>query len=274
MNLSTFKKITTKVKCITPDKACRMLDNKNTMNRNIDQKRVEKYARDMKSGRWMLNGSTIVIAKDGTILDGQHRLWAVIIAGVPVFFLIVYNADKNCIDTLDTGMARTSRHIMQIARSEHSKTAAVLTKLLWLHDLVDGNLTPKTCRTEVSNARLLSFYEQNREMIEEAATVAEHGGHHFVKSHMALAYCIIGRKTNYRDKLGLFFDTIKTGAYITEKHPIMTLRARLFDNRMRARKLSVQETLAAYIRVWNAYVRGKDLTTIRWNASEPMPEVL
>lgn len=54
----------------------------------------------------------------------------------------------------------------------------------------------------------------------------------------------------------------------------MTLRTRLFDSRMRARKLSVQETLAAYIRVWNAFVRGKNLTTIRWNASEPMPEVL
>ena len=216
----------------------------------------------------------IVIAEDGTILDGQHRLHAVIAADVSVIFLIVYNADKNCVDTLDTGLTRTSRHIMQIARSEHSKTTAVLTKLLWLHDLVDGNLAPKTCQTEVSNARLLSFYEQNKDMIEEAATVAELGGHHFVKSHMALAYCIIGRKTNYLDKLNLFFDTVKIGANIFEKHPVMTLRTRLFDSRMRARKLSVQETLAAYIRVWNAFVRGKNLTTIRWNASEPMPEVL
>ena len=265
--------ITVEQLTITPEIAREMLTH-NTMNRNIDRRRVEKYARDMKSGRWNLNGSTIVIAEDGTLLDGQNRLLAVIDANIDVDFLVVRNVDKDCIDTLDTGLTRTSRHIMQIAQSEHSKTTAVLTKLLWLHDLVDGNLAPKTCRTEVSNARLLSFYEQNKEMIEEAATVAEHGGHHFVKSHMALAYCIIGRRTNHLDKLDLFFNAVKTGANISEKHPVMTLRARLFDNRMRARKLSVQETLAAYIRVWNAFVRGKNLTTIRWNASEPMPEVL
>ena len=95
-----------------------------------------------------------------------------------------------------------------------------------------------------------------------------------LKSHMALAYCVIGKNTAYRYKLKAFFDTLKTGSDIGMKHPIMTLRNRLFENRLGVRSLSVQETLAAYIRVWNAYVRGNDLTVIRWNASEPIPEVL
>ena len=258
---------------IKPEDAREMLT-RNTMNRNIDWKRVEKYAFDMKSGAWNMNGSTIVFAKDGTLLDGQKRLHAVIKANVAVEFLVVRNVDKDCVDTLDTGMARTSRHIMQIARSAHSNTAARLTKLLWLHDLMDSDLAPETCQSYVSNACLLNFYDQNKDLIEQAASIAECGGHHFVKSHMALAYCIIKRKTAYRYKLDKFFETVKTGASISEKHPIMTLRARLFDNKFKVRKLSVQETLAAYIRVWNAYVRDKDLTVIRWNASEPMPEVL
>ena len=272
MTPSTIKKITSKVKTITPDKAFKMLE-KNTMNRNIDQKRVEQYARDMKCGRWTLNGSTIVIAKDGTILDGQHRLWAVITADRPIAFLIVYNADKEDFDTIDTGLTRTSRHIMQIACSAHSSTAAALTKLLWLHDAVDANLAPETCHSHVSNNRLRVFYEDNKRLIEQAASVAEHK-HPFVKSHMALAYCIIFRKTGHLDKLDSFFDALKSATFINPKHPIMTLQSKLFSNKMSSRKLSVQETLAAYIRVWNAFVRGKDLTTIRWNASEPLPEVL
>ena len=85
---------------------------------------------------------------------------------------------------------------------------------------------------------------------------------------------VIGKNTAYRYKLKAFFDTLKTGSDIGMKHPIMTLRNRLFENRLGVRSLSVQETLAAYIRVWNAYVRGNDLTVIRWNASEPIPEVL
>ena len=127
---------------------------------------------------------------------------------------------------------------------------------------------------EVSNDSLRTFYNERKDMIEYAATIAERGGHHFVKSHMALALCVIGCHTAHRDKVKTFFETLKTGSNIGMKHPIMTLRNRLLENRLGVRSLSVQETLAAYIRVWNAYVRGKDLTTIRWNASEPMPEVL
>ena len=258
---------------ITPEIAREMLTH-NTMNRNVNWTHVKKYAFDMKSGAWGLNGATIVFAKDGTLLDGQNRLLAVIDANIAVDFLVVRNVDKDCIDTLDTGMARTSRHVMQIARSEHSNTAARLTKLLWLHDFIDGNLAPATCRMDVSNDSLRTFYNERKDMIEYAATVAERGGHHFVKSHMALAYCVIGKNTAYRYKLKAFFDTLKTGSDIGMKHPIMTLRNRLLENRLGVRSLSVQETLAAYIRVWNAYVRGNDLTVIRWNATEPIPEVL
>ena len=273
MNKIATPKIVVKLVTVTPEMAIEMLE-KNTMNRNIDQKRVDQYAQDMRCGRWQMNGTTIVFADDGTLLDGQHRLWAVVEAKITIPLLIVYNADKDSIVTFDIGKTRTASNIMQIERSAHSVTAATLTKLLWLHDFVDGNLAPKTCQRDVSNNDLRDFYNERKDMIELAADVAEHGGHHFVKSHMALAYCVIGKNTAYRYKLKAFFDTLKTGSDIGMKHPIMTLRNRLFENRLGVRSLSVQETLAAYIRVWNAYVRGNDLTVIRWNATEPIPEVL
>ena len=273
MNKTATPKIIVKLVEVTPDMALEMLE-KNTMNRNIDQKRVEQYTQDMRCGRWQMNGTTIVFAEDGTLLDGQHRLRALVEAKISIPFLIVYNADKDSIVTFDIGKNRTASNIMQIERSAHSVTAATLTKYLWLHDFIDGNLSPATCRMDVSNINLREFYNNLKDMIELAADVAEHGGHHFVKSHMALAYCIIGRNTAYRYKLKTFFDTLKTGSDIGMKHPIMTLRNRLFENRLGVRTLSVQETLAAYIRAWNAYVRGKDMSTIRWNASEPIPEVL
>ena len=273
MNKTTTPKIVVKLVTVSPEMALEMLE-KNTMNRNIDQKRVDQYAQDMRCGRWQMNGTTIVFSDDGTLLDGQHRLWAVVEAKVSVPLLIVYNADKDSIVTMDIGKVRSASNIMQIDRSAHSITAATLTKLLWLHDCIDENLAPETCRMNISNKNLRSFYEEHKEMIEKAAAVAERGGHHFVKSHMALAYCLISRSTAHSDMVASFFGTLKTGAGLTAKHPILTLRARLLDNRLKVRTLSVQETLAAYIRVWNAYVRGKDLTAIRWNASESMPEVL
>ena len=74
MNKTATPKIIVKLVTVTPDMAFEMLE-KNTRNRKVDEKRVRQYAKDMKSSRWALNGSTIVIAEDGTLLDGQHRLW-------------------------------------------------------------------------------------------------------------------------------------------------------------------------------------------------------
>lgn len=268
-----MNELITKTLIITPEMALDMLE-KNKMNRNIDKKRVQKYAAAMKSGAWEMNGSTIVFAEDGTLLDGQHRLWAVIDAETPIEFLVVYNAPKSSITTLDIGKTRTARHILQIEHSEHSTTAAMLAKLLWIHDFCDCNLSPENCRKNVSLTILRQFYDERKEMIEQAADLAEHGSHHFVKSYMALAYCLIGIKTEHKEKIYSFFETLKTGASIGEKHPLMTLRTKLLDNRINHRKLSVQETIAGYIRAWNAYVRGKDISVIRWNSSESIPEVL
>ena len=56
-NIDFETDVTFEQRTITPEDAHEMLTH-NTMNRNIDWKRVEKYAFDMKSGAWNMNGST------------------------------------------------------------------------------------------------------------------------------------------------------------------------------------------------------------------------
>lgn len=162
---NSIQNIVTEIVTVTPDMAAEMLE-KNTLNRNLSYSVVSKYAQVMKYGRWKTNGSTIVFAEDGTLLDGQHRLWAVIEANRPVQFLIVRNAEKDSILTLDTGKTRNSQNILQMEKSKHSGTAAMLTKLLWIHDLMDCNLKPESCQKNVDHTSLRNYYQENRELVE------------------------------------------------------------------------------------------------------------
>jgi hypothetical protein len=57
---------------------------KNPNNRNLRVPVVQSYARDMVSGNWMLNGETIKFDQSGKLIDGQHRLSAVVTADVTV----------------------------------------------------------------------------------------------------------------------------------------------------------------------------------------------
>jgi hypothetical protein len=91
--------IEVEIVAVTPAMAVEMLK-KDSETRLMNEKRIKQYAREMKAGRWVLNGSTIAIAEDGSLIDGRHRLWAVFDADIPVTLLIVYNAVKT-----DTGKA-------------------------------------------------------------------------------------------------------------------------------------------------------------------------
>ena len=62
---------------ITPQVAQMMLEH-NTHNRNLTESRAQAYARDMASGNWRYTGEGIKFGPDGTLLDGQTRLRAIV----------------------------------------------------------------------------------------------------------------------------------------------------------------------------------------------------
>jgi hypothetical protein len=67
----------TKLVVVTPEKAATFLEG-NTHNRTLRDARVQQYARDMRNDVWHLTHQGIAFDTDGTLTDGQHRLWAVI----------------------------------------------------------------------------------------------------------------------------------------------------------------------------------------------------
>jgi hypothetical protein len=69
------------VEMITPQIALEILDG-NTRNRKLRQSVVDRYAAEMKAGRWLETHQGIAINCDGTLLDGQHRLAAIVESGV------------------------------------------------------------------------------------------------------------------------------------------------------------------------------------------------
>ena len=60
---------------MTPEKARELL-NKNTRNRKASKLAVSLYHTDMLHDNFHINGSTICVAENGVLIDGQQRLLA------------------------------------------------------------------------------------------------------------------------------------------------------------------------------------------------------
>jgi hypothetical protein len=90
---------------ITPKKAAEYLKRK-LPNRRTRPSLVVKYATDMKAGRWMLTHEGIAFDKRGRLIDGQHRLEAIIVAGVSIEMYVFSDLNRQTMRSVNIGGIR------------------------------------------------------------------------------------------------------------------------------------------------------------------------
>lgn len=94
------------VELITPDVAKEMLKG-NHGNRNLRLSAVTKWVETIKSGGWVTTPQGIILSPSGRLLDGQHRLTAVVTAGIPVQMVVWRDVPESVYPFLDRGAGRS-----------------------------------------------------------------------------------------------------------------------------------------------------------------------
>lgn len=91
---------------------------KNTINRAISKVAVDQYARDMEAGNWKLTHQGILIGKDGVIIDGQHRLLAIVKSNTTQKMLVTIDESfETPLDApIDTGNKRQAFFINGVSQ--------------------------------------------------------------------------------------------------------------------------------------------------------------
>ena len=96
-----------KIMTVTPVLAQEWLKKNIARNRTVRSVDVARYARDMKDGKWMLNPQGIIFNTSDKLIDGQHRLYAIVQAGVPVDMVVWFDVPDDLIWIVDSGVSRT-----------------------------------------------------------------------------------------------------------------------------------------------------------------------
>jgi len=123
--------ITTTEEIITPVMAKEIMDEHyvrlekgECIQRRVAERQVNRYAADMRVGNWKLSPQPITFDVKGNIIDGQHRLAAVIKAGTPVTMMVSRGwpemksngsyGDIGVIDVVDRGRPRSNGSQLQL----------------------------------------------------------------------------------------------------------------------------------------------------------------
>jgi hypothetical protein len=224
---------------------------------------VAGYARDMRAGRWDLNGETVKLAWNGTVPDGQHRLYACVEAGVPFRSVVVTGVEPAAQDTIDIGIGRKLGDQLAIANEPNANTLASVTRwsLRWLHGVRSG--TAGAGAYKPTRQEMLDFLAVTPHL-RDATTFAVHARQAF-KSVRASVYGMAWILFNSLDPLAarVFLDGVLDGADLPKGHPVLAFRARIWNSVETQERLSEQEQLALLILAWNAWREDRELSRMQ-----------
>lgn len=115
--------VETQVMEITPEIAEVFLK-ANKLNRRLDLPRVTEMAKAMEEGRFPFNGDAIRFNVLGNLIDGQHRLKAIIQAGVPIKQVVVTGLSEAAMSTIDQPRVRSVGDILKLRGNNVLNVAA------------------------------------------------------------------------------------------------------------------------------------------------------
>lgn len=276
MDLYDGKNISTHFVLIDPDIALHWLGEylDTSKNRPINSARVARYIEDMRAGRWKLTHQGVGISDGGVLVDGQHRLHAIMESGTAVVMAVTVGVDEDSFTAIDTGGVRTAADLAHVAGHPKYRTLTpAITRMVYFHrnDYYD---VPAPANKAFTQAAVLEFAaELDWDKLVAAAEAVQTAPKGFSRTALGAFYylAVYDRKIDSEIVEESFFRPIFTGfGFTEERDPRLVLRNRMIrDPFSTARKR--QELLGGITRAWNNHLQGASIRSLVMPTT--MPEI-
>lgn len=257
---------TVRVAEVTPAMASSLLKS-NIGNRTVRTNRVKNYATQMRRGQWKLTGDPIRISRTGRLLDGQHRLLAIVEADVAVETLIIEGLDDEVFTVLDSGLGRSPADALTGAGiGSASHISPVVRILIGIEN--DLNIYNTEAMSLVTRQDILDYAEANIEILKWAVNLGQKMDKSVdgIRTSWAVFAVTAAAETSV-EKVEEFLLPILEGVGFTAGDPRLALRNWLARQRQWHNN-STKDNIGTFIRTFNHFLSGNTLTVIRPYARE------
>lgn len=236
---------------ITPEMASEMLA-KNTNNyRSIKKSVVDVIANSIILGQWKINGATIRFSEEGRLMDGQHRLHAIVKAGIAVPCFVVYGLPEESDITIDIDgeLRKLEDHLI---KKEECNAKVLSTVIRNLAKYDTGNFFDKTTRiSSTSSVSILDRFPGIRDAVNKFARK------NLITRPSILAMCYFIIKMKHQDNVEIvdeFFDKLVNGDSLEENSPLLILRNVFIASKIKGNMgLDRKFSASIIIKTWNYY---------------------
>ncbi len=263
-------KVTTTTETITPALAEQWLE-KNKDNRPLRDHHVRLLAKEMREGRWRLNGEAIVFDENGDLLDGQHRLWAAFDHQQTFQSVVVRGVDPASFDTIDSGMKRSAGDVLAKAGISYGTLTGAAVRLV--HFYATGRRDHMAVQ-RMSNSETMALVQKYGGLPRAIEMVGPRAGLKAVVSQTALAAAVYFMLEDDAEAAAQFCAALESGVDLKRGDGRLTLRNLLINAKGLGRRLHHRVQFALIIKAWNAWRQGRDVGVLKFLDAEDFPVFL
>ncbi len=271
--MPTHKDVSVYTRDITPQDAQAILA-ANGNNRNVRQTRVDTYARDMANSKWLPNGASFVFDKKGHLVDGQHRLHAIIRANKTLHnALVVDGIADEAHRSIDTGLARSFADELKWRGEKNVGELGAVLNLVWKYE--DGSITDPRVASRSDLWALLKRAPSIRESLKAVAV----GRDTKIRPTALSATHYLVAEEHGNPVADAFLEHLASGTDYTDGDPCLVLRNYAVNVAgTRLTKPTTIDWFARCMKAANAWLLGNPVRQLNWRRvgkhREPFPTLV
>lgn len=252
----------------TPEMATEIINKPSTNFRSVKQPVVKQYVKDMLNGNWTFCGDSIKFDKDGNLIDGQHRLRAIIKSGIPQYFYKVEELDPESARVMDSGFKRSVNDYLKSQSAAYETGAASIIRQVEILKKKSKYIGHSTANNGTSYSDVVDLYENDTEWYNKAAIygkkISKESARTLKQTEVGAIYYylvrIMGVDADYVEDF--FFKLCNSSR---NERSIYNTTMISLNNENYIRRSGVKR-IVEFINCWNAMVHG--CTTLRKKYSD------
>jgi hypothetical protein len=265
----------TRWETIDPYTARTYLD-ENDANRAVRNRVINAYARDMGHGAWFVTGETIKFSKTGELLDGQHRLFAIIESNTAQRMLVVRGLEPETKGIIDTGAPRTAGDALKLvglgAGNPYAVAAASRLLVLWRTDRLRTMSAGLRHEDRATHNEIIDMVRQEPNLLDAVADAGRDYERTGIPTGPGAMARMVLFDTDAKDA-EIFFDALAGYKTDGSNDPRAVLLYTIRQMRALGQMRKPGEAIGLIFTAWNAWRDGQKLTslTTRDKKGRPLP---
>jgi len=252
-----------------------------SLNRKLNYKKMNRYSDLMRTGGWHEElPHPVCVDVNGEMMDGQHRVGAIVSAGVPIETYVAFGLPTELYHVIDRGSVKNLSHSLKFGGYKYPAQLGSAGRWVYQYERFGGPMRSE----KIEDMLLYDFIEKFHGDLPNFITdhiqplFAPYFG---AQSPIAAVWYLCQRLHPLKAKE--FWQAFITGNEIGSDdptHPIIHLRKRFMIAQVEAaqgKKLDSMTRTAYVVKAWNAWLVGKSLRFLTWyrrgDNKESFPEI-